>query len=117
MREKLSPSIHRSEPGPLAVEFRCRDGRVHGFPYSHLLRFVHGINPDAELQPNAPVERLLISFSTHDVVLLGWSLQSLVPLLCNGQLASVHVAEARYLAIATNTPFVCDIDIRPASQK
>lgn len=117
MREKLSPSIHRSEPGPLALEFRCRDGRVHGFPYSHLLSFLHQTNPDAELQPNAPAERLLISFSTHDVVLLGWSLQNLVPLLCTGQLASVHVAEARYRATITNAPFVYDIDIRPAAQK
>lgn len=112
MREKLSPSICRSEPGPLAVEFRCSDGRAHGFPYTHLLRFLHEANPDAERQPNAPAERFLIFYSTHDVVLLGWSLQGLVPLLCLGQLASVYAASVRHLAIVENTPFVCDICVR-----
>lgn len=102
---------------PLAVDFHSRDGRVHGFPYNHLLRFLHEINPDADRQPNAPAERFLLSFSTHDVVLLGWSLQGLVPLLCVGQLASVHAVEVRYLVVAESKPFVCDISIHPASQK
>lgn len=117
MREKLSPSIYRSEPGPLAVEFHCRNGRVFGFPYNHLLSFLHETNPDAESQPNAPEERVLLSFATHEVVLLGWSLQGLVPLLCLGQLASVHAAEVRYLAAAESAPFVSDMSIHPASQK
>lgn len=113
MREKLSPSLYRSEQGPLSVEFHCHEGRVHGFPYSHLLYFRHEVNPDAELQPNAPAERFLISFSTHEVVLLGWCLHDLVSLLCAGQLASVHAVGIRYLAEAENTPFVCDISIHP----
>jgi len=117
MREKLSLSIDRSEPGPLAVEFHYRDGRVFGFPYHHLLSFVHESNPDADSQPNAPSDRVLLSFSTHDVVLLGWSLRGLVPLLCGGQLASVHVAEVRYLATAENTHFVSNISVHPASPK
>lgn len=101
---------------PLAVDFHCRDGRVHGFPYNHLLRFLHEINPDADRRPNAPAERFLFSFSTHDVVLLEWSLQGLVPLLCLGQLASVHAIEVRYLAATGNSPFVSDISIHSASQ-
>ena len=117
MHEKLSPCVYRSDTTPLVVDFHCRDGRVHGFPYNHLLRFLHEINPDAELQPNAPVERFLLSFSTHDVVLLGWSLKGLVPLLCVGQLASVHVAEVRYLAEAPNMPFVCNISMYPPSKE
>lgn len=117
MREKLSPSIYRTEPGPLAVEFSGRDGRIFGIPYSHLLNFLHETNPDSELQPNAPTERVRLSFATHDVILLGWSLRELVPLLCAGQLASVHAVEARYLAAAENSAFVCDISITPASSK
>lgn len=117
MREKLSPSIYKSELAPLAVEFGCRDGRVHGFPYAHLLHFQHEVNPDAELQPNAPTERFLISFSTHEVVLLGWALQGIVPLLCTGQLASVHAVSLRYLAEAENVPFVCEISIHPPSKE
>ena len=117
MREKLSPSIYRSEQGPLALEFHCRDGRVHGFPYTHLLHFRHEVNPDAELQPNAPAERVVISFSTHEVVLLGWSLQGLVQLLCTGQLTSVHAVGIRYLAETENTPFINDISVNPPSKE
>lgn len=117
MHEKLSPSIYRSEQGPLSLEFHCRDGRAHGFPYNHLLHFRHEVNPDAELQPNAPSERVVISFSAHEVVLLGWSLQGLVPLLCTGQLASVHASGVRYLAESNNAPFVCDISINPPSKE
>lgn len=117
MREKLSPSIYRSEQGPLSVEFRCRDGRVHGFPYNHLLYFRYEVNPDAELQPNAPAERVVVSFSTHEVVLLGWCLPGLVPLLCTGQLASVHAVGIRYLAEAENTPFVYDVTIHPPTKQ
>lgn len=99
------------------MEFHCRDGSVHGFPYTHLLHFRHEANPDAELQPNAPAERVVISYSTHEVVLLGWFLQSLVPLLCTGQLASVHASGIRYLAESDNTPFVCDIRINLPSKE
>jgi hypothetical protein len=117
MREKLSLSIYRSEQNPLAMEFHCRDGRVFGLPYNHLLSFLHEANPDAELQPNAPAERILLSFATHEVVLLGWSLKGIVPLLCVGQLASVHVADIRYLATTENAPFVRDMSIHPVSSK
>ncbi len=102
-------SVFESEATSLAMDFHCRDGRVHGFPYGHLLHFLHETNPDVELQPNAPAERFLLSFSTHDVILLGWKLKALVPLLCAGRLASIRAVEARYYGLTRNTPFVCEI--------
>ncbi len=97
------------------MNFHSRDGRVHGFPYGHLLYFFCEANPDAE--PNAPAERFLLSFSTHDVILLGWRLKMLVPLICAGRVASIHAAEARYSGLTRDTPFVCDITVQPPSRE
>lgn len=111
MPKEIPQCVFESETSPLAVEFRCRDGRIHGFPYGHLLHFLHETNPDAEHQPNAPAERFLFSFSTHDVVFLGWRMKALVPLLCVGRLASVYAVEARYYGLTKDTPFVCEITV------
>ncbi len=104
-------SVLESETTSLVMDFHCRDGRIHGFPCGHLLHFLCEANPDAELQPNAPSERFRLSFSTHDVILLGWRLKALVPLLCTGRLASIHAVEARYYGLTRETPFVCEIKV------
>jgi len=102
-------SVFESEATSLVMDFHCRDGRVHGFPCGHLLHFLHETN--SEDLPNAPAERFLLSFSTRDVILFGWRLKRLVPLLCAGRLASVHAIEARYYGLTRETPFVCDIRV------
>jgi hypothetical protein len=100
----------------LAVDFAPRDGRVHGFPYAHLLSYLYEKNPDATLQPDAPPDRFSIWYSTHDVVLTGWRLSGLAPLLRQGKLASVLAVEARYYGLSTSGPFVSDIRVKVAQK-
>lgn len=115
MSTKPLSCVVESQEVPLAVEFHRQDGRIHGFPYGHLLHFLHEANPDAELQPNAPAERFVISYATHDVTLRGWRMQSLVPLLATGRLTAIKAVEARYFELTKNTPFICEISIDRAS--
>jgi hypothetical protein len=100
----------------LAIDFTPPDGRVHGFPYAHLLSYLYEKNPDAALQPNAPPDRFSLWFSTHDVVLTGWRLSGLAPLLRQGKLASVLAVEARYYGLSTSGPFVRDIRVKLAQK-
>jgi hypothetical protein len=100
----------------LALDFTPRDGRVHGFPYAHLLSYLYEKNPDATLQPDAPPDRFSICFSTHDVVMTGWRLSGLAPLLRQGKLASVLAVEARYYGLSTSGPYVAEIRVTVAQK-
>ena len=100
----------------LAVDFAPLDGRVHGFPYAHLLSYLYEKNPDATLQPDAPPDRFSIWFSTHDVVLTGWRLSGLAPLLREGKVASIVAVEARYYGLSTSGPFVSAIRVKVAQK-
>jgi len=73
--------IEESEHPLLMLDFLTRDGRIHGFPYSQLTNYQIDPNPVLERRSDAPPERLTLQFSTHDVVLTGWRLQTLRPLL------------------------------------
>jgi hypothetical protein len=66
---------------PLGIDFHPLDARIYGFVYAHLLSYLAEKNPAAELQPDVPADRLTLAFSTHDVILLGWRLNTLVPLI------------------------------------
>ena len=92
------------------IDFHPLDGRIYGFVCAHLLSYLVEKNPAAELQPDAPADRLSLAFSTHDVVLLGWRLNALVPLIRHGRLASVAALDSRYYALVqAKEPFICDI--------
>jgi hypothetical protein len=97
----------------LAVDFALRDGRVHGFPYAHLLSYLAEKNPEAALHSDAPPDRFSLWFSTHDVTLIGWRLSGLAPLLRQGKLASVMAVDARYYELSTG-PFVAEIRVKLA---
>jgi hypothetical protein len=56
-------SMHAEEGNlPLALEFHERGGRIHGFPYGHLLNYLLERNPDADAQPDAPADRFSLCF-------------------------------------------------------
>lgn len=103
--------VFSTDAPPLALNFHCRDGRIHSFPYGHLLYVVHEANPNADLQPSAPPERVCLSFSTHDVILFGWHLKSGLDLIGRGRLGSVRTLDERYRNLAKNLPFITDISI------
>lgn len=120
MIEKKSPQcVFEAEPAnlPLALEFHEQEGRIHGFPYGHLLNYLLERNPDAESQPNAPADRFSLWFSTHDVVLLGWRLAGIAALLRHGRLAAIHAADARFYGLSAKEPFVSAIIVRAAQKE
>ncbi len=88
-------------------------GRVHGFPYAHLLHFSLEKNPSAALASNEPVDRFTFFFSTHEVRLLGWRLFELIPHLRKAELVSVIAVEARYYGLSGSAPFICNIEVIP----
>jgi hypothetical protein len=84
MTEKKSPQRvleTKADQLSFGIDFHPLDGRIYGSVYAHLLSYLAEKNPAAELQPDVPADRLTLAFSTHDVVLLGWRLNTLVPLI------------------------------------
>jgi hypothetical protein len=92
------------------------DGRVYGFPYAHLLNYVCEKNPVYAAHPDVPPDRFSLTFSTHNVVLLGWRLSGLVPLLRQGKLASVIAVPTRYYGLSKDEPFIADIKVSLAQK-
>ena len=52
-------------------------------------------------------------FSTHDVVLIGWRLAKIAPLLQQGKLSAIHALDARYYGLSGDAPFVSEMIIKP----
>jgi hypothetical protein len=95
------------------LDFLTRDGRIHGFPYSQLTNYQLDPNPVLERRIDAPPERLTLLFSTHDVILTGWRLHALRPLLQAARLAAVRAADPRYAHVARNKPYIAEITVQP----
>ena len=107
--------IEESEHPLLMLDFLTRDGRIHGFPYSQLTNYQLDPNPALERRSDAPPERLTLLFSMHDVVLTGWRLHALRPLLHSARLAALRAADPRYAHVARNKPFIEEINVQPIS--
>ena len=101
---------------PLALDFHDSAGRVWGFPYGHLLNYQLEKNPDAELDVAAPPDRLALSFSTHDVILLGWRLTQVLDPLGRARIASLIARLPRYANLEKEKAFVSSIIVKPAQK-
>ena len=107
--------VEEAEHPVLMLDFLSRDGRIHGFPYSQLVNYLFDPNPELSRGKDHPPERLTLSFSTHDVVVTGWRLIALRPLLHSARLAALCAADPRYANVARTKPFVGEITVMPAS--
>ena len=90
-----------------------RRGARRGFHTSQLIDYTLEPNPDAGEDKNAPPQKLVLAFSTADVVILGWRLGRLADLLRENNLATVHVLSKRYADLDRSRPFVASIIITP----
>lgn len=108
--------VAKEHDASFALEFHKRDGRIHGFPYGHLLNYLFEDNPNADAQSNAPPDRFSLWFSTHDVVVLGWRLEKCSPLLRHGRIIFVRALNPRYCSLATQEPFVSEIVVQCAQK-
>ena len=98
--------------GPLlALDFHDAEGRVYGFPYAHLLNYQLETNPDRELNPAVPPDKLSISFSTHEVTLLGWRLDKVLDPLRLGRIESIITRSPRYANMDKKEAFVVQISV------
>ena len=104
--------IEEAEHPVLMLDFLSRDGRIHGFPYSQLVNYIFDPNPELSRGKDAPPERLTLSFSTHDVIVTGWWLLALRPLLLSAKLAALCAADTRYANVARTKPFVAEISVK-----
>jgi hypothetical protein len=107
--------IEESELPLLMLDFLTRDGRIFGFSYSQLTNYQLVPNPTLERRSDAPPERLTLLFSTHDVILTGWRLHALRPLLHSARLAALRAADPRYAQMIRNKPFIEEINVQPIS--
>jgi hypothetical protein len=95
------------------IEFHLDEERRRGFQTSQLIDYALEPNPDAVEDKTAPPQKLVLAFSTADVVILGWRLGRLADLLRENNLATVHVLPKRYADLAPARPSVASIIITP----
>jgi hypothetical protein len=65
----------------------------------------------------APPQKLALAFSTADVVILGWRLETLAKYLCENELAMVRILPKRYAHVDRFKTFVASIKIMPIEKK
>ena len=95
------------------IEFHLDEERRRGFHTTQLIDYTLEPNPNQGEDQNAPPQKLTLTFSTADVVILGWRLGRLADLLRENNLATVHVLSKRYADLAPTRPFVASIIITP----
>ena len=95
------------------IEFHLTEHKRRGFPTSQLMDYTLEPNPEAEDNKNEPPQKLVLAFSTADVVVLGWRLGTLADKLRENDLATVHVLPKRFGELDRNKPLVASITITP----
>jgi hypothetical protein len=58
----------------------------------------------------------MLTFSTADVVILGWRLETLANKLCENELAVVRILPKRYAEVDRFKTFVASIEITPVEK-
>jgi hypothetical protein len=79
------------------------------FASAHYLDGVHEANPASEA--NAPPERLVLRFTTGEVVVLGSRLERIEDALAEGQLRGLKRVNPRYAAVLKNGPVILSITV------
>ena len=99
------------------IEFRLDEHRRHGFQTSQLIDYTLEPSPDAEAdnggRAQAPPQKLVVAFSTADVVVLGWQLERLADLLRKNDLATVHILPKPSGEVNPLKSFIASIEITP----
>jgi hypothetical protein len=108
--------VKEDHDGATFMEFVTEDDRAHGFPYAQLMGYTLERVPESEFKGEAPEDRLLLFFSTHDVTLTGWRLRPLVNMMRQGMLSGVRALDTRYAQVNTKSPFVARIKITPVKE-
>jgi hypothetical protein len=95
------------------IEFQLDKENRHGFHTGQLIDYTLGPNPDARDDKHAPPQKLVLAFSTADVVILGWRLEYLAAKLCESELATVRILPKRYEDVDRFKSFIASITVTP----
>ena len=95
------------------IEFRQDEHHRHGFQTGQLIDYTLEPNPNSLDAKDMPPQKLVVAFSTADVVILGWRLGILADKLRENDLATVQVLPRCYADHDRNKPFVASITITP----
>lgn len=103
--------------GGAFIEFRPNPRTRYGFSVAQLHHYT--LEPDPELPLDAPAqrERLVLAFSTGDVVVFGVRLASLLDHLRDQKLAAVWPLADRYANLEPAQPCVTGITVRLLDSK
>ena len=99
------------------IEFQLDKEHCHGFHTSQLIDYAIEPNPDAADDRNAPAQKFTLAFSTSDVVILGWRLETLAKRLCENELAVVRILPKRHADLDRFKTFVASINITHIEKK
>jgi hypothetical protein len=99
------------------IEFQLDKEHSHGFHTSQLIDYTIEPNPSAIDDWDAPPQKFTLAFSTADVVILGWRLESVAKKLCENELATVRILPKRYAEVDRFKTFVASIKIMPIEKK
>ena len=110
-----NPCLGHPKEGAFFLECATRDGRVYGFPYSHLSNYLLEPNPALEDASDAPPERLSLWFPTHQVLILGSHLSQACDLIRAGSGVTFKPLDSRYANLKPKECFVSSIIIIPAA--
>ena len=98
------------------IEFHLDEHHRRAFASSQLITYALDPNPDADGDRNAPPQKLSLTFSTADVVILGWRLGLIANYLRDNQLLAVCILPKRYAELDHLTGFVSAITITPIAK-
>jgi hypothetical protein len=99
------------------IEFHLDEHRRRGFNASQLIAFSLDPNPDADGDKNQPPQKLSLTFSTADVVVLGWRLGLITDYLRDNKLSAVGILPKRYAELENKSALVSSITITPVSKE
>jgi hypothetical protein len=108
---------HTANTYAACIEFHLDEHRRRGFSASQLIAFAFDPNPDADGDKNQPPQKLSLTYSTADVVVLGWRLSLVVDYLRDNKLSAVGILPKRYAELENRSPFVSSITITPVSKE
>jgi hypothetical protein len=98
------------------IEFHLDEHRRRAFNASQLIAFALDPNPDGEDDKNQPPQKLSLTFSTADVVVLGWRLGLIADYLRDNKLSAIGILPKRYAELERNAAFISAITITPVEK-
>jgi hypothetical protein len=96
-----------------SVCVKADDGRAYSFASAHFLDGIHEANVASE--GDAPPERLVLRFTTGEVVVLGSRLERVEDALSEGHLRGLKTINPRYAAFLKTGPLVLSITVNRKS--